>query len=290
MHAVKRMSEQAGQKRECDDVSPEAGISLAAVIFSSIFWSISAIPFGFVLGAFALSAVLCGIGRLKRTFARLLSSGSTIEKEGDMPDLKFVLKNYLLSNANLAGCGAAAAIVGLYLVGIIASFWFPLAIVAYGLGVAALWNQEPSVPKPLAEGLDTQAYLDWLREKVLPLLPPEAAGSLKRILDMATEIWPRIKEMQDQGLVQVENRTMLKQTLTKFLPDIAQNYLKLPSVYAKTHKVDGKTPMLLLTEQMNLLEVHVTKIREGVYAHDVDALLANGKFLQEKFSPGLLDT
>jgi hypothetical protein len=191
---------------------------------------------------------------------------------------------FMLSNGNLAGFIAAALVTVLYLVGVLGSLWFPMALVGYAAGVVAFYRPQP---KSLPQGLETKDYLEWLRVVALPKLPQEAASRLQHILDLATEIWPRLKEMEAQGLVQVENRTMLKQTLTKLLPDLVQNYLKLPAVYAKTHKVEGKTPLMLFSEQLSLLEAHVVEIRDGVYAEEVDGLLASGRFLQEKFDKSM---
>ncbi len=36
-------------------------------------------------------------------------------------------------------------------------------------------------------------------------------------------------------------------------------------------------------EQLRLLDSHVQELRDGVYAQDVNDLLANGQFLREKF-------
>lgn len=191
---------------------------------------------------------------------------------------------YLLSTGNLVGCAAAAVVAELFLTGVIASWWFPLAAVAYAAGALAFWRPAPKTLKP---GLDTADYLAWLRSEALPKLPPEAGQRLERILDMAAEVWPRLKDLQAQGLVQVENRSQLKQTLTMFLPELVTNYLKLPTAYARTYKVDGKTPLMLMNDQLDLLETHVRDIRDHVYAKDIDSLLSHGKFLREKLDSTL---
>lgn len=194
------------------------------------------------------------------------------------------VQRYVLSTGNLAGCAAAAVVSVLFITGVIHQWWYVLALLAYGVGVAAFWRPAPKV---LAAGLDTADYLQWLRDVALPKLPQEAASRLAHILEMAAEIWPRLKEMQQQGLVQVENRTQLKQTLTIFLPELVVNYMKLPATYARTHKVNGKTPLMLMTEQLVLLETHVQEIRDNVYAKDVDSLLSHGRFLRDKLDPSL---
>lgn len=194
------------------------------------------------------------------------------------------LSRFLLSNGNLAGGIAAAGVVGLYLAGIIQDYWMALATVAYAGGFVSMYR--PSV-QTLPDGVSTQESLDWLRDKVLPKLPPDAGAVLSSILDITAELMPRLKDMEAKGLVQTENRVMLKQTITRYLPDIVESYLKLPPVYARSAKVaDNKTPNQLLIEQLTLLETHVAEIREGVLSKEVDGLLANGRFLQDKFSKG----
>ena len=194
------------------------------------------------------------------------------------------VKRFVLSTGNLAGCAAAAGVTGLFLGGVVHAGWYALASIAYAAGVAAFWRPAPQV---LAAGLDTQEYLDWLRKEAIPKLPQEGASRVQSIVDLATEIWPRLKEMQEQGLVQAQNRIQLKQTLTMFLPQLVANYLKLPASYARSHKVNGKSPLDLMTEQLDLLEKHVREIRDNVYAEDVDALLSTGRFLQEKFDSAM---
>lgn len=195
------------------------------------------------------------------------------------------LSRFLLSNGNLAGGLAAVGVVGLYLAGVIHHYWMALAAVAYAGGFVSMYR--PSV-QALPDGVSTQESLDWLRDKVLPKLPSDASTVLSSILGITTELMPRLKDMEVKGLVQTENRVMLKQTITRYLPDIVESYLKLPPVYARSAKVaDNKTPNQILVEQLTLLETHVTEIREGVLSKEVDSLLANGRFLQDKFSKGL---
>lgn len=189
---------------------------------------------------------------------------------------------FLLSNGNLGGCGAAGVIVGLYLTGMIENYWPVLVALAYGSGYLSLMRPAPKV---LREGASTTQSLDWLRTMALPKLPTEAALVLTNILDVAEELMPRLKEMESQGLVQAQNRAMLKQTINRFLPDAVTGYLKLPAVYARNTKVEGqKTPTHLLVDQLNLIKAHVHEIRDGILSAEVNGLLTNGKFLQEKLS------
>ncbi|VGO07663.1 hypothetical protein AMB3_3526 [plant metagenome] len=48
---------------------------------------------------------------------------------------------------------------------------------------------------------------------------------------------------------------------------------------------DGKTSRQLFIEQLDLLDGQLVKIAESIYRHDAEAVVANGKFLQDKFRP-----
>jgi len=46
---------------------------------------------------------------------------------------------------------------------------------------------------------------------------------------------------------------------------------------------DGKNAQELLTEQLVMLQEHVHSLEENLLSADVNTMLANGRFLQEKF-------
>jgi hypothetical protein len=190
--------------------------------------------------------------------------------------------NFLLSNSNLAGCAASALVVSLFLTGMIHNYWLVLSALAYGGGYFSMIRPAPT---RLVEGASTADSLAWLRVTALPKLPAEAARVLTDIIEVTDELMPRLKEMESQGMVQAQNRTLLKQTITRFLPDALEGYLKLPALYARNTKVDGdKTPNQVLVDQLNLLSTHVHEIRDGILSEQVNSLLTNGRFLQDKFN------
>lgn len=192
------------------------------------------------------------------------------------------LMRYVLSNSNLAGCGAASLVILLFLTGVIGNYWMILTALAYAAGYFSMLQPAPA---HLLEGASTQESLQWLRTKALPKLPGEAGKLLGHIIDICEELMPRLKEMEGQGMVQAQNRALLKQTVCRYLPDVVEGYLKLPTLYARTARVaEGKTPNQLLLEQLSTLDTHVQEIRDGVLSEEVNSLLANGKFLQEKFN------
>jgi hypothetical protein len=195
------------------------------------------------------------------------------------------VQRYFLSNSNIAGCGFALVVVAAYLAGVIKADWYALATVGYALGYLLMYKAEP---EQIPENLSSTEALDWLNAHALPKLTGEAQAHLRSILGTTAELMPRLKEMESQGLVQVENRTKLKQVLNRYLPDILRGYFKLPSLYASSAKVaEGKTPYKVLVEQLSLLDKHVQEIRDGLYSENVNALLANARFLSDKFKQGI---
>lgn len=189
---------------------------------------------------------------------------------------------FLMSNRNLFGCAAASVMLALYLLGVLGSYWFGLTCLAYAIGFLA--TPAPAA-EHLPEGTSTKESLEWLRNKVLPCLPAESGKVLAQTLDIADELMPRLKEMDAAGAIQPENRALLKRTITRYLPDAVESYLKLPALYASSFKAaGGKTANQLLLEQLTLLHDHVAEIRDNVLSTEVDALLANSRFLQQKFS------
>jgi hypothetical protein len=79
-------------------------------------------------------------------------------------------------------------------------------------------------------------------------------------------------------------------TVTSYLPEALDGYLRLPRAYADRRPVDGaKTSLMVLVDQLDLLAVTMDKIQDAVYRSDAEALVAHGRFLAEKFGHSGLD-
>jgi hypothetical protein len=74
---------------------------------------------------------------------------------------------------------------------------------------------------------------------------------------------------------------------TRYLPDTLRAYLVLPADWAADVPVDGsRTATDLLREQVATLEDVARRVRDATVAGDAAALLANGRFLAERFPAG----
>jgi hypothetical protein len=73
-------------------------------------------------------------------------------------------------------------------------------------------------------------------------------------------------------------------TATDYLPEAIGSYLRLPRDWADSRPVEGgKTALLLLIDQLDLLSATMNSIYDAANATDAAALINHGRFLQEKF-------
>ena len=79
-------------------------------------------------------------------------------------------------------------------------------------------------------------------------------------------------------------------TATSYLPEAVGGYLRLPRDFADRRVVSkGKTSLMVLCDQLDLLGVTLDKISDAVSREDAQALVAHGQFLAEKFGASSLD-
>ena len=75
-------------------------------------------------------------------------------------------------------------------------------------------------------------------------------------------------------------------TATDYLPEAVGGYLRLPRQFADSRPVDrGKSSLMVLIDQLDLLASTMDKVFDAVCRDDAAALVAHGRFLEEKFGP-----
>lgn len=201
------------------------------------------------------------------------------------PSFKTRLLLAFYSTRNIVGCAAALAGVTLFLAGVIQDWWFPIVAGLY----AAAWLLVPAgrgqMASTILESANQESLvraMEDLYAKAKGKLPKEAATRLAHILQRVRELAPGLFS----GEVPPAQSMALAATITRDLPQTINHYLKLPPLFASMTVVhDGKTSKQLFIEQLDLLDGQLVKIAESIYRHDADAVVANGKFLQDKFRP-----
>jgi hypothetical protein len=77
---------------------------------------------------------------------------------------------------------------------------------------------------------------------------------------------------------------VVQRTTVEYLPNTLNAYLALPPGYANAAvSADGKTALQALWEQLNLLEVKLDNIASTLHKENLNRLMANGRFLEERF-------
>ena len=174
-----------------------------------------------------------------------------------------------------------------------------LALVLLGLLAAAaalVWlirvRVEPAYQVPTAApGLDTQEIgraLDGAVRMSSGRLPPQLQA---RVAEIRQEILALLPSTAGFPLGS-EDLYVIQRTATDYLPSTLQAYLALPAEYATTRRLEGgKTPLQLLDDQLQLLDDRLDEIKAAVNEQDADRLVANGRFLEERFGrePGRLE-
>ena len=188
---------------------------------------------------------------------------------------------WLYSNKNIAGCVLALGAPVLAVTGLVAP---PLALallpVLYAAGALAAPGHPPV---DLAAGLDPDDVarsLKSIRKTTLSRVGPAVAERVERICEAVTELLPRATELGTGS----EEMHILVRTATDYLPATLEPYLALPRMYADRKVLsDGKTATQILCDQLDVMYERLGQVSDAVARADGDKLLANGRFLAEKF-------
>ncbi|TWD79340.1 hypothetical protein FB561_0397 [Kribbella amoyensis] len=141
-------------------------------------------------------------------------------------------------------------------------------------------------PAPVPRAPTTQDLLDALvRVEQLVAdgaVPGVVASRVGRVVRTVRETIPRLGNLG--GSAQAYS---VMATATDYLPEAIGGYLRLPRQWADSRPVDkGKTSLMILIDQLDLLGATMDKVFDAVNRADAAALVAHGRFLQEKFGTG----
>ncbi|GAA2108226.1 hypothetical protein GCM10009841_28550 [Microlunatus panaciterrae] len=134
---------------------------------------------------------------------------------------------------------------------------------------------------PAPTEADIMAALDRIESLVVQSdVPAPVVSRVKRVSGTVRQTMPRLRNL---GLGSQEAYSVMA-TATDYLPEALGGYLRLPRQWADSRPVEGgKTSLMLLIDQLDLLGATMDKIFDAVCRTDADALIAHGRFLQEKF-------
>ena len=145
---------------------------------------------------------------------------------------------------------------------------------------AAVEPPPPDTPAAPTEP-DILAALDRVQAMIAGGVVPAAVESrVRRVSTTVRETMPRLRNL---GLGSLDSYSVMA-TATDYLPEAISGYTRLPRRWADSRPIEnGKTSLMLLIDQLDLLAATMDKIFDAVVRVDADALIAHGRFLQEKF-------
>jgi hypothetical protein len=198
------------------------------------------------------------------------------------------LRLFFYSPGNLLGMGLACIGPLLLFTGVVDKVWWLASIGAYGVGFAAglLFFPDAVIEQQAEMSLDDlQSFLERLLREHTKKLPSEAVAHLQSIHKSLTEALPRFKELFEQSGTAGREWLVFRQVILSYLPETLGNYLRLPATYAVVHKVGntGKTPKLLLAEQLAVMDEELQKTVQMLFESDANKMLVASRFLEQKF-------
>jgi hypothetical protein len=137
------------------------------------------------------------------------------------------------------------------------------------------------VPTPMPPPAPVPAPLPPPPQPVVNLnrLPAEAEKQADRIRRKAAVLG----QHPDRFPIGSKDLYTVQQTSAEYLPETVKTYLEVPTWSVDTPTGDGRTPVQILTSQLDLLEGKLDEIAESVRKQRVDNLLANERFLEQNF-------
>jgi len=189
---------------------------------------------------------------------------------------------FLYSTKNIVGSALGLVGLGLHFLGIVGNLWPVVVIGLYLIGVLVvparreldLLGGVDVDPNDVRKALDTEV------RAVSGRVPPDVMAKVLSIQQTVLGILPHLTDMAPGS----SDLFVIRQTATDYLPTALESYLNLPRAYATLHPVqNGKTPKQVLLDQLTLLDNKLSDVADAVYKKDADRLLANARFLEERF-------
>lgn len=143
-------------------------------------------------------------------------------------------------------------------------------------------RREPELPPapPAPTTADIVASAHQVEQQIAGRVPAAVTARVLRITRTVDEMAPRLDRL---GAGSLQAHTVVA-TATSYLPEAVGGYLRLPRDFADRRVVSkGKTSLMVLCDQLDLLGVTLDKISDAVSREDANALVAHGLFLAEKF-------
>ena len=194
------------------------------------------------------------------------------------------LEAYLYSRRNIVGSLLGLAGLVLHFVGLLAGLeWLPITVGLYLIG-ALLVPGEQGLVLELGAAQDAAQIRDGLDHLVRSLRGKVADDLIAKVVRIQGSILATLQVEGSAGDGADPNVYLIRQTALAYLPDAFDTYLRMPRFMAEGRRIaGGQTPHDVLLGQLDLMDKRLAEVADDMARHDSDKLLANGRFIAEKF-------
>jgi hypothetical protein len=199
------------------------------------------------------------------------------------------LEAYLYSRRNIVGSLLAIGGLALHFVGIVGGVvWLPITLGLYAIG-ALLVPADRGLEFRLGAAQDASEIRDGLQRLLRSLRGKVADDLYQKVVSIQDSILATLVVEGVPGDSADPNVYLIRQTALTYLPEAFSTYLRLPRLMAERRRIaDGRTPHDVLLDQLDLMDRRLADVADDIARHDSDKLLANGRFLAEKFGTSSL--
>jgi hypothetical protein len=205
---------------------------------------------------------------------------ATTEPTGSLIHVPRRTTLYLFSTKNLVGSALGLVGLALFFTGIVGALW---PVVVIGLYLVGALLTPGGKTYDLHSGWDPGDVRKALATQMRTInnrVPDDIIAKVSSIQDTILALLPRVESLPAGS----EDLFVVERTALEYLPTALEAYLNLPKAYATLKPVEGtKTASQVLLDQLSLLDDKMHEISDDIAKDDSDRLLANGRFLAEKF-------
>ncbi|HTD33164.1 MAG TPA: hypothetical protein VK665_05870 [Candidatus Elarobacter sp.] len=190
---------------------------------------------------------------------------------------------YVYSNRNITGSVLALIALGAYFAGVIHDLWYVIVAGSYGIGALAARDggELQTQLDPAMNVNDVVEGVGRLAAESQKRFPPEIAALVGEIAGDVATVLPRLATHGAADAAFDDVRS----TATTYLPDTLNAYLAVPAAYRTSAPIEGgRTARQIVVDQLTVLAAKMREIAQNAASDDAQALLANGRFLKERFA------
>ena len=191
---------------------------------------------------------------------------------------------FLYSRRNIVGSLLAIGGLALHFVGLVGGIaWLPITVALYLIGVL-LVPGDRGLGISIGAAQDAAEVRDGLDRLIRALRGKVADDLYAKVVSIQASILATLAIEGAPGDGADPNVFLIRQTALAYLPDAFSTYLRMPRAMAERRAIaGGRTPHDVLKEQLDLMDRRLADVADDMARHDSDKLLANGRFLADKF-------